>query len=304
VAKLPNSRVVLRFRLGDGLVKGRQRYENTARAIMNRVAFSYANDQYDTMRKTLEQTVERDVRAELVHLAYLFRRHIIGAAGTRTTPAGQLDTAAKGQDAPRQSISASLPAWARRNTEYLRQKRQATGGIGWFDNRGWRQSQWDARYASRVPRRGGIPDDTGLLFESMRADVWETMFGPISVRFRKSHKLMVNQADFSISTTGDKHAKFQIGSIQVRALGRITPSMLPGLNTGFVRATVAYNAALVDVIAGFDPRLAYRLGRMRNGVYRPTLEPFLGFFLTRALPHAVDQRIKKQTLGSLFNRRP
>lgn len=301
MAKLRQSAVVLRFRFGQGLVKGRQRFENTARAIANRVAFSYAEDAYDTMRKTLEQRVEADVRAELVHLARLFRRHIVGAAGTKSSPSGSLDTVAKGQNPPTTSIASGLPAWRQRNQEYLRQKRAATGGVAWFDNRGWKQSQWDARFASRRPRSGTAPDGTGLLFQSMRADTWETMFGPIGVRFYKSRRLDTNQAVGTIKT-GRQDTKIQIGSIRVRALGRLTPQMLPGFTTGNVKANSGGNPGLLGLIGSYDPDLAYRMGVMRNGVYRPTLEPFLGFFLTRALPHAVSERIRKQSLGSI-NRR-
>lgn len=300
MARLPQSAVVLRFRLGKGLVKARQRYDNTARAIMERVTINYADGLYDTMRKNLEQRVEQDVRAELVHLALLFRRHIIGAAGSKSTPSGLLDTATKGEAPPTMSIAAGLPPWAPRNAEYLRQKRQATGGIGWFDNRNWKHNSYDARFASRVPRGGAGPDQPGLLFRSMRGDVWETIFGPISVRFYRMRKLQPTDAAASVSAGPQKKMKVQIGSIQVRALGKLTPSMLPGYTTGTVHANAAGNAGLIGLVSNYDPQLGYRLGRMRNGIYRPTLEPFLGFFLTQALPHAVSERLRKGNYGTLF----
>jgi hypothetical protein len=300
MARLPQSAVVLRFRLGKGLVKARQRYDNTARAILERVTINYADGAYDQMRKTLEQRIEQDVRAELVHQAMLFRRHIIGAAGTRVTPSGMLDTATKGEAPPRQTIGEGLPPWAPRNAEYLRQKRAATGGIGWFDNRNWRQSAYDARFASRVPRTGAGPDQAGLLFKSMRADVWETIFGPIGVRFYRMRKLTPQDSRSGISAGRQKNMKVQIGSIQVRALGKITPGMLPGYTTGTIKASDKGNPGLIGLISQYDPQLGYRLGTMRNGVYRPTLEPFLGFFLTRALPHAVSERLRKGTYGTLF----
>lgn len=267
---------------------------------MERVTINYADGAFDEMRKNLEQRLEQDVRAELVHLALLFRRHIVGAAGTRLTPSGMLDTAVKGERAPRQSIAEGLPPWAPRNAEYLRQKRQATGNIAWFDNRNWKHSAYDARFASRMPRAGAGPEETGLLFRSMRADVWETMFGPIAVRFFRMRKLQPSDAMASVSAGPQKHMKVQIGSIQVRALGRITPGMLPGYTSGTIKASDKGNPRLIELISDYDPQLAYRLGTMRNGVYRPTLEPFLGFFLTRALPHAVTERLRKGTYGTLF----
>jgi hypothetical protein len=299
MARLPQSAVVLRFVLGSGLVKARQRYDDTSRAIFRRVTLQYAEDTYDTMRKTLEQQVEGDVRAELTHMALLFRRHIITAAGTKTSPSGFLDTATKGEAPPRMAIAEGLPAWAPRNAEYLRRKRAATGGIGWFDNRGWKESQYDARFASRVARSGKQNNDHGLLFREMRQDVWETMFGPISVRFYRARKLSPEDSVANIGS-GKKNLQVQIGSLQVRALGKITPAMLPGYTTGTIMASSNGNPALINLVSGYDPKLGYRLGNMRNGVYRPTLEPFLGFFLLRALPHAVNERLRKGSFGSLF----
>lgn len=291
MAKLSKSAVVLRFRFGQGLVKARQRYDNTARAIMERVAFNYADNAYDDARKTLEQRVEQDVRAELIHLARLFRRHIVGAAGTKSSPTGMLDTVTKGDQPPVMPLSAGLPVWASRDAEYLRQKRNATGGIQWFDNRRWRT------------RRGQSyrPKKVGLLFQEMRADTWETMFGPISVRFFRNRNPSATASN-TMTMSKERKMKVQIGSLRVRALGRITPAMLPGFTSGTVRANASGNPALMGLIGAYDRDLAYRMGTMKNGIYRPTLEPFLGFFLTRALPHAVTQRIKKGTLRSVVRR--
>lgn len=300
MARLEKSAVVLRFRFGEGLVKARQRYDNTARAIMERVTINYAEGMYETMRERVQARIREDVQAELRHMALLFRRHIIGAAGTRLTPSGMLDTVSKGENPPRMAISSALPAWAPRNAEYLRQKRLATGGIGWFDNRRWRQNDTDLRYASRVPRTGQPYDQPGLLFQSMRDFVWEAMFGPISVRFFRMRKLEPTDARSGISAGRQKRMKVQIGSIQVRALGKITPGMLPGYTTGTIRASSIGNPGLIQLVSAYDPQLGYRLGTMRNGVYRPTLEPFLGFFLTRAIPHAVTARLAKGTFGTIL----
>lgn len=295
MARLPHSAVVLRFRLGAGLVKARQRFDNTSRAILERVTIQYADGAYDQVRKDVEKFLENDVRAELVHLAMLFRRHIIGAAGTRTSPSGNLDTVTKGEGAPSQSISSGLPAWKARNREYLRQKRSATGNVKWFDNRNWRH-----RPTRNSSRKGGPPADVGLLFETMRADVWERMFGPISVKFFRSRALTAGDSQFSLGNS--KKLKIQIGSIQVRALGNIEPGMLPGYRNGNVMASAGGNPALIRLISNYDRRIGYRLGTMNNGVYRPTLEPFLGFFLTKALPFAVSRRLSSGGFKSIVIR--
>jgi hypothetical protein len=301
MAKLPNSAVVLRFRLGKGLVKARQRYSNTARAILERITLQYAEGAYDQFRKDVEMRLEGDVRMELEHMAALFRRHIIGFAGRRTSPSGTLTTATKGGDAPRQSIASGLPPWAPRNAQYLKTKRMAVGHIRWFDNTGWNAHGPDLRYARISERTGEGPDSPGLLKSFFKGESWESLFGPISVRFFRARKLEPEDAVGNIASKG-RHMKVQIGSFFVRALGKIEPHMLPGYTAGAVRASASGNPRLMNVIAQTDPRIAYRLGTMRNGVYRPTLEPFLGFFLTRALPFAVQRRIEKGTLGSIIIR--
>lgn len=301
MAKLPNSAVVLRFRLGKGLVKARQRYSNTARAILERVTLQYAEGAYDEFRKTVQAQLAADVRTELEHMAGLFRKHIIGFSGRRSSPSGMLTTATKGPDRPSQPIASSLPPWAPRNAQYLRAKRQAVGHIRWFDNTGWNSATPDMRYARVSSKVGDGPDSPGLLKSFMTRDSWETIFGPISVQFLRARKLEATDAVGNIAG-GKKNMRLQIGSVYVRALGKIDPHMLPGYTMGYVRANASGNPRLMNVIAETDPRLAYRLGTMRNGIYRPTLEPFLGFFLTKSLPYAVARRIEKGTLGSILIR--
>lgn len=299
MAKLPNSAVVLRFRVGRGLVKARQRYENTSRAILDRVLLQYKEGFYEQFRDTVAQQLEQDVRSELENMAGLYRKHIIGFSGRRTTPSGMLTTMAKGPNRPTLPIAAGLPPWAPRTAQYLRAKRTAVGHIRWFDNTGWNASTLDFRYARRVTKVGSGPDDPGLLKSMMTRDSWETLFGLVNVSFRRARNTPATDAQARLSSKGSR-LKVQLGSIYVRAAGKIDPSMLPGYTSGFIRASSAGNPRLMEVIAQTDPRLAFRLGTMRNGVYRPTLEPFLGFFLTRALPFAVARRLEKGNLGSLI----
>jgi hypothetical protein len=303
MAKLPQSRVVLRFRFqkgtSGGLVKARQRFANTSRAILERVTLQYAEGMYDEVRKDVQFQLEKDLRAELWHIGSLFRRHIIGYSGRRSQPSGYIDTVTKGSGAPpRMTIASALPPWAPRNAKYLKTKRLAVGHIRWFDNTGWNSETLDLRYARRRNKVGDSYDDAGLLKESFTYDAWETLFGPISVQFRRARKLQPTDAVGGIAIKGKK-MRVQIGTIYVRALGKITPAMLPGFTSGTIRASASGNPGLMGVIAETDPRLAYRLGTMRNNVYRPTLEPFLGYYLTKSLPWAVQRRIEKGNLGSI-----
>lgn len=297
MAKLPNSAVVLRFRIGKGLVKARQRYANTSRAILERIGLQYKEDNYDEFRKTVESQLAQDIRNELENMATLYRKHIIGFSGRRTAPSGTLTTYAKGADRPRMPIAAGLPPWAPRSAEYLKSKRTAVGHIRWFDNTGWNPSTLDFRLSRRAAKVGSGPDNPGLLKSMMTRDSWETLFGPISVAFRRARNTAPTDA-VGVLDQGGKRLKVQMGTLYIRAIGKIEPHMLPGYTSGFVRASSAGNPRLMNVIAQTDPRLAYRLGTMRNGIYRPTLEPFLGFFLTKAIPFAVARRLQNRGLGS------
>jgi hypothetical protein len=53
---------------------------------------------------------------------------------------------------------------------------------------------------------------------------------------------------------------------------------------------------LIGPVAQYDRELAYRLG---GNPYRATLEPFLGFVLTRAIPAAVRNRVTGRLESSL-----
>lgn len=251
-----------------------------------------------TIDQQTTQLIEQDIRAELVHMALLFRRYIIGAGPRTTGPSGSLTTVAKGKNAPSMQIARGLRPWARRNKTYLAEKKRAGAGGGWFDNRGWKARQFDARYASRKTRKTtGQPKETGLMFRSMRADTLEVIFGGISVTFHKA-KDQKQQVQATLDR-GGKKMRLLLGTVYVKALGRLTPSMLPALATGQISSPSHPSSSYLDLIASYDEGLAYRMGVMRNGIYRPTLEPFLGFFLTRSLPHAVNERIKKGSFGTI-----
>lgn len=293
MARLDRSYVRYRFVFGSGNVKGRQRYQNTAAGIARNVAFDYAQNQYTETRKIVEETVRGDVEQELVNIASQYRRFIIGANGAMTRPAGVLKSLITG--VPTLALSGALPSWAPRNAEYLRRKRNATGNEDWFDNRGWR-------------RRGGqswAPDSPGLLFQKSRAEVWEDMFGPIKVRFFKSRALQQPTPSATLSTGASGHTEIAIGTIQIYALSKITPQMLPALaqNSGAIpMASDEGNDGLMDLVKAKSEPLAYRMGQRSSLTkrYRPTLEPFLSFFLTRSIPAALQRRLAAGRLGRLI----
>ncbi len=81
----------------------------------------------------------------------------------------------------------------------------------------------------------------------------------------------------------------QLASVRVRALGQLTDSML--------RFSEQPNKALLGKIASHSAQGSIVALHLRGGRgrYRPTMEPYLKWFLQKALPHAVQQRLVKGT---------
>jgi hypothetical protein len=94
-------------------------------------------------------------------------------------------------------------------------------------------------------------------------------------------------------TPDGRKAQVQLGTVRVRALGKLTDSMIH--HTGDDP-----NKALLDLIVGSGNRAVALHLRGGRGRYRPALEPYLRFFLERAIPQAVTERIRKGAAGSLF----
>lgn len=288
----PNRPVVFRFVFGKGVVKARRESADTSRAVAKNIALRYSEDNWDAMKTALIEQITRDVRDELDHLSSMFRRFITGAPGSKTTPNGTLTTVAKGGGEPSARLSSLMPEWKQRTKRYMDEKRRRTGSIEWFRNRQWRSMPDNRFVGSKVMSRGKYGGkEPGYLHTAFAPggarSIWEEMFGPVSVRIQRSHR-----GDMQAEFGGNNHVKVEMANIQVRALGKIDLAMLAGTAP-----------ALSRFVWAKDPEMGKRLGRMNNGTYRPTMEPFISFFLTRALPHAVDTRIRKGMAGLISRRK-
>jgi len=275
--------IVIRFYVGKGLGVARQESANTSRVIVQQVALSYAEESFDEFKKELSATIKRDAEAELTHMARLYRKYIIGTSGYKSGPSGTLTALAKGPPSPPSRSLASLtPPWVPRSTSYLQRKKAGGAGVKWFDNSGWNTGGY--LKAAFQPERlwGGVFGDGGGIFSDM--------FGGISVEIIRNLK---GTGTLSGGLAGRGTAvNTQLATIRVRALGKITNSMLNA-------TTSAGNPALIGLVEAYDEQMAARLGGPK-GRYRPTLEPFLKFYLQQSLPHAVSARVAKGTQGTLF----
>jgi hypothetical protein len=132
------------------------------------------------------------------------------------------------------------------------------------------------------------------LGDEMKNDAsWYSFFGPLRIR-------LVREKDKVLRRDGSGH--FAVGRIEVRAFGNLTPSMLPALSTGNPRDIEAGDGrsnGLINLVHRKNPKIGHHLagGRSRNVPYRPTVEPFLSFVLTRSVPTAVFSQLRRATDG-------
>lgn len=264
---------------------GRQRFgQRFTNALVEDFAFQYAEDTYRTMAGQIEARIQKDVRRELRHLAALFRHHIIGAAPSNNRPAGFLSTLSQSElyGEQRVSIRSSLPPWAARSDKYLSYKQRKVQHRRWWEY-------------------------NGDLASAMTAESWVTSFGPINIQFQRAHRPRNTAYGTRFQpnrTPAGAKIRVAIGTIRVYALSYITPEMLPALRSGDPETMNSDqgNSGLMNLVQnGMGDDIAYRLGRRSSRAtgnrYRPTLEPFLAFFLTRSVPVAIARRLEINRLG-------
>lgn len=246
---------------------------------MQQVLVSYIEDNFDAAKRNIADAFERDVRAELVHLTKLFRKFIIGASGANPKARGNLTTVSKGTYNPSTSLQSKLPPWTPRGAAYLRDKQSIVGHKNWFDYDGVLGKAFAAENLG-----GG---------NYLGSTVFEDMFGPVSVQVLRNNAQTGTDVGAKLKT-GKGKAKLQLGTVRVRALGSVSLQML--------QASSSYNTGLMSLVHAYDPEVGHRLGNAWN--YRPTLEPFLEFFLERSIPQAVTERIRKGVIGGNLFRKP
>lgn len=262
-------RLFINFRTGTQKSRVSKRSLNAvATTIVQNVALGYADGYRDVLVNDIQKRVGLDVRAEISNAAARYKRLVIGHE--RGMGSGRLEPVTEGGGRLGIQPSAGI-AWGPRSPKYLARKRRQLGHARWFD--GWTRHM------------GGSLG---------KASVWTDIFGPVRVAVRagKSREAAgVVRPDLGGSRYRPaaregqdlKAIRIHIGSVEVGAFERITLATIRSHSKSGIPAAVA--------AAGYE-ELAYRLGGPPTAPYRPTLEPFLEFVLTRAIPHAVQRRIQ------------
>jgi len=278
-----NARVIFRFSFNQktGKSNNKQIETDVARAanlIITNVAITYSNRNYKKLTSRIRRSVALAVSKEINHAATQWAK-LIGRPGYYTGPVGMIDSKEEGATS---FNLGSYGDWNKRSTRYLRDKKTQYRHTKWFYS-------------------------TGLLRKSLGSGgAWASNFGPIQVIVTRNGTLDRNadhdpkylsssqrndrstlRSQHKIRALGyqprDGKKKISIGTIRVRALTKITPGDLPSLASGIT--------SFEGNVSGLIKNKEVRARVAGSGPYRPTLEPFLSFVLTRAIPHAVRKKI-------------
>jgi len=260
-----------------------------ASILVNQVVISASNKAFANAKRTLTNNVRAAVSREVVQLTYMVGRFLVQPDGA-TGPNGEIsafDPVASEHarklgrgfygDLSRYSLKNSGVNWRPRTNQYLM----------WRAKQGVMHDNWW--------------DYTGDLHEAVsKTNFYYENFGPISVQFVRNTEATPGR-DVTLTGRGRTSATAHVGTIIVNVLGRITPEMLPALAAGKPDngATPTGRNHIGRLVADDDIRAKLE----GNKSYRPILEPFLAYYLTRAIPNAVfrqTERLVETSAGANF----
>lgn len=256
--------------------------ENFSRVLVRDVAFTYSERMWELLKSQVSSRMHADIDRELDHMAKMFMLGVVGIAGRNRGPSGQLTTVAPQSEGmagvrpfshiPVRSLTGD---WTRRSPFYLRDR---GGDQAWF-------------------RRHG-----GVLDKLSSAKTWTNAFGGVTVSMNKHTSMDANdpaaKAHTPMRGTYAGQELFGVATIRVDAMRHITPAMLPAVGGGGM-GQFGSNPRGSGLLALLGERAAWRLGGNPVTVpFRPTIQPFLGYFLTRQMPNAVMKRIEQGLASS------
>lgn len=279
MAKTRTSPITLRFVFNRGQrTLDRKKWNAASRFVAKEIAMNMEDRYWNNMRFHIAKTVKADIRREMAHLAQEYLRLIVGISGNNEGPRGKLQTVSAPAygDSNFSSYSMNI-AWDERSLDYLNRKRKEKGHTHWFEH------------------------DHVLKRTMGKAETWFDAYGPIEVQVVRAKGGSLSQAEAAaaghdpadrFSGAENRKVRVQVGTIRVFAMRSITPQMLPALATGRIDDW-APDGTTTGLIGRFPRDIQYGLAGNRKFVpYRHSVEPFLSFFLTRAIPNAVMRRLE------------
>lgn len=233
-------------------------------AIQN-VGFKAAKNRQTRLKQNLYRDFAPVVERELQSMASDVSRMAIGLANPNNPPPGVLTTPGRisrpmiGRTGP-MSISSMTGTWAKRTKPYMKWKLKRYSTRRWFFN-------------------------TGQLQRQLRSvGTYRSAYGPVSIKFIPTPMETVAGGVSNLGrSAGGQSTRIMIGRLEVSALRRIRLSDLPGIGQ-----KASYNEALLSPLASSVRRKLVG----RKDKYRPVIEPFLTYYLTRRIPNAVYRRLE------------
>ena len=249
--------------------KGRKLSASEAReplgfAVEN-VGFSAARNRQRRLKANLRRDFAPVVERELQSMARDVARMGVGLANPNNPPpgvlriTGRVAAAMAGNSGP-MSIASMTGTWAVRTKAYMRWKVRKYRTRRWFKNTGRLQQQL-----------GNV-------------GTYRSAYGPVSIRFTPTS---LSGRASGVSSLGrsarGRSTNIMIGRLEVNPLRRLQASDLPNIGE-----PATYNQRLLSPLAdSIERKLSGRKGK-----YRPVLEPFLSYYLTRRIPNAVFRRLE------------
>lgn len=252
-----------------------------ARFIVRDVALRTTDRFFKQARANLTRNVEADVRKEIAQMAHMVNKFLVqperatGPKG-RITPANPTvsDTGRQLGRTNYFDLESSNANWPERQLKYMKWKNAKSYGSSWWKN-------------------------TGALQKALsNENIYLNNFGPVVVTFSKVKNQQLETPNKTLpGRQGRTSESFTVGRLEVLTFGKVTPDMLPSLATGNVGdvtpkgGNTLSNLLPNDVGKKLSGASSGEMGRARQ--YRPVIEPFLSYYLTRAIPNAIYRRTER-----------
>lgn len=269
--------------------------------IVDSVSFVVANNQQKLLVQNINSELAAIVDKELRQMGRKIDQFVVGindraptslvanksyggrtASRIMTGPPGSLgitgnvSRAFSGVNMGPYSLVSGTGPWPARSPTYLARKKKDLGHTKWFES-------------------------SGQLKKELRdPSTYYKAYGPVRVSFKKQSisqpKPGQSATRMSSGVVGRADRRIILGEVRVSVLGRITEDMLA--NPGERQPSPWKTGLFGSLNSDLEAKLLNR-----EDAYRPFLEVFLSFYLTRAIPNAVFRRLEdKMRVGQ--NRAP
>jgi len=269
----------------------------TARFLVEDVVFAVASYRFDEMKRILTDTLQREIGQEMDHMISLVSSMMSPPDGA-TSPQGNI-TPAAGTSAYPGSITAQRAGvnWSSRSYNYMMHKARKGKPQDWWVYSGQLQAKLGTRgfYTSNFgPIRVTVSRFAGKQGRDSKGRFQQGKSLP--TRFPRIENIQ------SLGLKGRPSVYYTVATVAVDVFGYITADMLPSIasdNPADIAPNNRSGRRIVDLVK--NKAIRNRLGAAKKGEYRQLLDPFLSYYLTRAVPGRVNkvlERTIQRTAGS------